>query len=78
VPVVFPLRIEGVFHVKSCVFVVIDFVLLHIPYVVYNRYFNPSIPEARQFYARYSFAKLPHLPAGFIVFSGYAMRPRLI
>jgi hypothetical protein len=37
VPVVFPLRIEEVFHVKSCVSAVIDFVLLHIPYVVDNR-----------------------------------------
>jgi hypothetical protein len=36
VPVVFPLRIGGVFHVKSCVSAVIDFVLLHIPYVVDN------------------------------------------
>jgi hypothetical protein len=36
VPVVFSLRIGGVFHVKSCVSAVIDFVLLHIPYVVHN------------------------------------------
>jgi hypothetical protein len=35
--VVFPLRIGGVFHVKSCVSVEIDFVLLYIPYVVRNR-----------------------------------------
>jgi hypothetical protein len=33
VPVVFSLRIGGVFHVKSCVSAMIDFVLLHIPYV---------------------------------------------
>jgi hypothetical protein len=34
VPVVFPLHIGGVFHVKSCVSA-IDLVLLHIPYVVH-------------------------------------------
>jgi hypothetical protein len=38
VPVVFPLRIGGVFHVKSCVSAVIDLVLLHIPYAVHNKY----------------------------------------
>jgi dienelactone hydrolase len=36
VPVVFPLYIEGVFHVKSCISAVIDFVLLRIPSVVDN------------------------------------------
>jgi hypothetical protein len=34
--VVFPFRIGGVFHVKSCVSAMIDLVLLHIPYVVHN------------------------------------------
>jgi hypothetical protein len=39
-PVVFPLRIGGVFHVKSCVSAAIDFVLLHIPYVVDNKWYR--------------------------------------
>jgi hypothetical protein len=34
----FSLRIGGFFHVKSCVSAVIDFVLLHIPYVGDNSY----------------------------------------
>jgi hypothetical protein len=46
VPVVFPLRIGGVFHVKSCVSAVIDFVLLHIPYVVHNN-IDDQFPEGR-------------------------------
>jgi hypothetical protein len=33
----FSLCIGGVFHVKSCVSAVIDFDLLHIPYVVHNK-----------------------------------------
>jgi hypothetical protein len=40
VPVVFSLRIGGVFHVKSYVSAVIDFVLLHIPYVVRNTHWT--------------------------------------